>query len=73
MAGRLPGGGDIGSAALKSTALLDLVLGRWGWPRPGLQNLKDAQAGAKDIMASKVILFLPKINHFEFSGSRAAE
>ena len=41
MTRRLPGG-SIGSAALKNTVFLDLVLGMWGWPRPGLQSYVDS-------------------------------
>ena len=63
MTGRLPRG-SIGSAALKNTVFLDLVLGTWGWPRPGLQSLKDAQVRAKDTKASKIIPLIPKISLF---------
>lgn len=51
--------GDWTSAALKNTALLDLILGMWGWLRLGLQSLKDAQAGAEDIRPSKTIPMFP--------------
>ena len=69
MTGRLPGEG-IGSVGLKNTVFLDLVLGMWGWPRPGLQSLKDAQVRAKDTKASKIIPLIPKISLFEFGGSQ---
>ena len=68
MTRRLPGG-SIGSAALKNTVFLDLVLGMWGWPRPGHQSLKDAQV----TKASKIIPLIPKISLFEFGGSQQLE
>lgn len=64
MAGRLPGGGGIGSTTLKNTTLLDLVLGMWGWLTAGLQSLKNSQV--KDTRVRKIILTPPQKSLSEF-------